>query len=292
MIMKKLSRFPPDSKGNSKIRGAILFVAIGTIAVLSILVVGTTSAVTQQLKLAKYITDADTSCYAASSALEIIRSFFYNDASPNQITLYDLRKRDIPQGPVTLQVSLTDEQALMNLHKADSAMLSRLPGLSDNPSCVDQIAAAGANLSVKEDILLLDGASEEVYKQFKDELTIFGAGAVNINTASSQALQYLGMDEALSAKIIEFRNGDDAVEATQDDRIFDITANIVTSLEPYGLSSEEITLLNSTVASGLLATTSSFIRLHIVVEKAGKSLAVYEIVMNLGTGKAVFWKEA
>lgn len=292
MILRKLSRFLSRSRGNKKSRGAILFMAVGTVAVLSILVIGTTSAVMQQLKLAKYITDADTSCFLASSALEITRELFYNDASPYQATLYDLRKRVIPLDTVVLQVSFADEQALVNLHKADSAVLSRLPGLSDNSSFVDEIAGAGTNLAVKEDILLLAGADEEIYNKFKDEITIFGDGVVNFNTATSQTLQYLGMDEALIAKIIEFRNGDDAVEATLDDRYFDSTANIVTSLEPYGLSLEETALLNSLIASGLLATTSDFIRLHVIVGKAGKSLAVYDIVMNLSMGKAVFWHEA
>ncbi|MFH1691526.1 MAG: hypothetical protein ABIC68_03010 [Candidatus Omnitrophota bacterium] len=299
MISKKLFLFPSHNRGKNvaschgrlqKNRGAILFIAIGTIAVLSILVIGTSSAVVQQLKLAKYITDADTSYCLASSAPEIVRAFLYNDSTSGQVTLYDLRKRSIPLDGRSLEISLFDEQSLVNIHKADSTMLSKLPGLSDDVLLAEAIVSAGTNLVVKEDILLLEAATPEVYSAFKDAITVFGVGAVNLNTANALTLSCLGMDEDLITKVIEFRNGDDSQEATEDDRCFDNVANIVTSLESYGLSSEEITLLNTLISAGYLATTSNFIRLDIVVKKAGKTLASYMVVMNLSTAKPAFWR--
>lgn len=304
MILKKLFLFLSRSKqkgpdwvrpgrfllGIKTSKGAILFVAIGTIAVLSILVIGTSSAVVQQLKLAKYITDAEMSYCVASCAPEIIQSLLYNDPTPHQVALHDLRARSIPLDNMMLEISLLDEQSLINIHKADSVMLSRLPGLSDDVLLSEAIALAGTNLAVKEDILLLEGAAQEVYSAFKNVITVFGVGEVNINTAGIQALYCLGMDEGLAAKIMEFRNGDDVLEATEDDRCFDSVANIVTSLEPYGLSSEQITLLNTLISAGYLATTSNYIRLNIAVKKAGKALASYVVVMNLSTAKPVFWQ--
>lgn len=293
MFLKRLFLFPlPGKSAAGRREGVILITAIGAIAVLSILVIGTSSAVVQQLKLAKYITDADTSYYPALSAIEVMKAFFDNDATPQQVVLYDLRGRRIPLDGKIADITVKDEQALFNLYRGNSEMLARLPGLKDNAVLAQAIEAAGKAIEVKEDIFLLEGATRESYDSLKDKITLFGVGVVNLNTAYPETLYALGMDDDLITKIVEFRSGEDGQEGTEDDGYFDVSANIVTSLGPYSLNSEQITLLNNLVASGFLTTTSNFIRLSISIEKSGKRLASYDVVMNLNTGKIVRWQEA
>jgi len=67
---------------------------------------------------------------------------------------------------------------------------------------------------------LIKGVTRKLFDKIKDKLTIYGSGAVNINTADSTILQYLGLSPQLVDKINRFRKGIDGKEKTEDDNIF------------------------------------------------------------------------
>jgi len=80
--------------------------------------------------------------------------------------------------------------------------------------------AKNADFGVPEELLMVKGVTREIFDSVKDGITVYGAGAVNINTADARVLQGLGMDKKLVRKIIHFRRGSDGTEGTRDDNVF------------------------------------------------------------------------
>lgn len=291
--MRKLSRFPSGNKAFKKKRGAILFMAAGAIAVLSILALGTSSSVLQELKVVKLLTDTNTSWHMASSVASAMTIVFAHDETPAVITRYDLREREIPFGNQVAQVTFTDEQGKINIDTAWKDVLLRFPSLSDNEELINAILAA--NLYVKEELLLIEGMTQEIYDQIKNLITTVGSGTVNINTATEATLSGLGMDADLISKIKTFRAGDDVQEGTKDDHWFSSTDQIIPLLEPYVLTIAQRTFLEGIIASGQFAMTTDYVTLHIDVKKPGITLSrtvrSFDIVLNLSSGRIVSWSE-
>jgi general secretion pathway protein K len=114
-----------------------------------------------------------------------------------------------------------------------------------------------SDFEVLEELLLVKGVSEDVFASIKDFVTIYGAGAVNINTASPQVLLALGLREEIVDKIMTFRAGDDEVEASGDDNVFLAPSSIVPQLSEFvSLSDVPAPMLSNAVAQGALVTAS------------------------------------
>jgi len=63
-----------------------------------------------------------------------------------------------------------------------------------------------SDFEVKEELLAVGGVTFEMFNKIKDYITIYGEGAVNVNTASVPVLVSLGIDKTLAEKIIKFRS--------------------------------------------------------------------------------------
>lgn len=267
-------------------KGAILFMAVGALAVLSILALGAASSVTQELKLAKVVVDNNTGFYDALSVVDLMR-VLWSRTPP--ASLYDLRNRVVSLGEETAEVGFVDENSKINIDKASVDVLRRLPGLTGQEPLVTTINAA--TILAKEDLLLLEGMTPEIYTQLKGLVTVFGSGRVNINTAGPDTLAALGMDSDLIAKIQAFRRGHDDREGTEDDNVFSNTAEIVPVLGPYGLTPPQRVLLEALIAANQLQTPCDFVTLNIVLTKAGKPQRSYNVVLSAFGGKMLSWQE-
>jgi hypothetical protein len=272
-------------------KGAILFLAVSAIAVLSILALGTTSSVMQELRLAKFLTDANTSAVTASSIVELIKVLF--PVSPGQapmtLTLYDLRPRTILLGEKNIEVSFSCEENKINISLAPHDIIQRLPGLANGGPLLDRIA--NAHVKFKEELLLIDGMTTEIYDGIKNLVTTYGAGGVNINTASADELALLGMDADLIKKIHDYRSGEDGIEGTKDDKSFMDKGTIPTALQPFFPSSLQLTLLNNLIAANQLTTATEYLDLFVVVKKGAGKLRAYKIILDLTNGAVVSWVE-
>jgi hypothetical protein len=287
--LKRSFLFLSGSEAKKHVSGAILFIAVGSIAILSILTLGVTSSVLQELRLAKTVTEANTSFYSAYSVLSAMNVIWANDATPAVITLYDLRERQISFGSISAQVTFSDEEAKINVKTAFRAVLLRLPGMAGQESLADKIVAV--RVSAKEELLLVEGMTQEIYNGIKDSITAFGAGAININTSPKDSFLALGMRDALITPIFDFRNGPDGKEGTEDDRVFASTSEIIAALASYGLTPEQQERLEDMISNGKLGVTSDHIRVDIVLKKAGKAFRSFQIVTKLSTGGIVSWTE-
>lgn len=118
--------------------------------------------------------------------------------------------------------------------------------------------AKDADFEAFPEILLVKGVTCEIFDKVKDFITIYGGGAVNINTASSEVLIALGLDEALVNKIILFRCGDDKIPGSADDNVFADTSEVVSRLsQAYQLSESDAARLSNFISSASIAAVSN-----------------------------------
>jgi len=99
-------------------------------------------------------------------------------------------------------------------------------------------AGQNADFESIEEVLLVRGVSQEMYRKIKDYVTIYPRAAdrltINLQTASLPVLRAIGRGliggyerltvedaDSLARKIAGFRKGDDGIDATQDDRRLD-----------------------------------------------------------------------
>ncbi|HQP91087.1 MAG TPA: type II secretion system protein GspK [Candidatus Omnitrophota bacterium] len=270
-------------------KGAILFLAVGAISILSILTLGATSSVMQELRLSKFLTDSNTASFTVHSSIPVIKKLLDTDDTPKAVTIYDLKKKEITLGKRVIEAEFYDEQARINIDRASEATVARLPGVGIDDELVKRITQN--NFRIKEELLWLEGMTPESYAGIKEDITVFGAGSVNVNTASKSILYMATGDEDLSDKIVRYRMGNDAEEGTEDDGVFSYTAEIATLLEPYGLSPEQVALINTLITSNILGVTSEYIGCNLKLTQNKKKVRTFNVVLNLTSGKIVSWQE-
>ncbi len=120
-----------------------------------------------------------------------------------------------------------------------------------------------SNFESLEELLLVKGMDRDIFGKVRDRLTIFGTGAVNVNTADMLVLESLGMSESLVEKLIHFRNGEDGLPATKDDNVFKSPSTISSTLSrEEGLDINELSQLQTVVSANLLCVRSNYFSCH------------------------------
>ena len=168
----------------------------------------------------------------------------------------------------------------------------------------DPYEAKDADFEVLDELFLVKGMTGEIFDKIKDFITIYGEGKVNINTASEEALLSLGLHESVVNKILSFRYGQDMIEASADDNVFDSPANIAAKLSQFcSLSESEAANLNNLVSLKKITNKSDNFMIKSIA-KLNKKDASLEIVCifemfpessdenssNKG-GKIKYWRE-
>lgn len=123
-------------------------------------------------------------------------------------------------------LGITEEIAECILDWKDSDSLARVNGAedSDYEESVPPYRCKDAPFSVAEELLLVKGMTPEIFGGIKGLITVYGdSPKVNVNVVPEAVLSALAgtMFEELPAKIVSFRNGQDGISGTADDRIFD-----------------------------------------------------------------------
>ena len=103
-------------------------------------------------------------------------------------------------------------------------------------------APKNASFEVLDEALLVEGMTSEILDRLRYFLTIYGDGRININTASLHVLRALGFEEALAEKIIERRAGEDGIEGTEDDYVFQSEDGLTFLLRLSSVATENDTL--------------------------------------------------
>ena len=293
-------------------RGSILVICLWTLAVLAILGMGLTGLVFQEIRSAAAISRLYASLPVAEA---VVRSVFYErekDPTPGYDTMDELTKdhtfticgndenkyyfadKKISKD----SVEVIDESALVNLNTASLDTLKKLPGLDED--LADKIANSGLRpYSSINEVLLIEGLTVDKLKLFKDMVTVYGEGKVNINTASKPVLVCLGLDEELADKILSFRK-EHKIEPAKD-----ADGNPVVKEDEYGFSSvsKMVSDLNSSsglslrqeqdliAAQSYLTVKSEYLRLNIIPQINNKAGTHYAAVIFPAKKKVFSWKE-
>lgn len=279
---------------------------------LAILGMGLTGLVFQEIKSSVIISRLYGSLPTAEAALKSVLYERVEDLTPTYDTMEELTR----ENNVALcgtnsykyyftdkkvnkdSVEIIDESALINLNTASLDVLKRLPGMDED--LADKLANLGLRpyISINE-VLLAEGMTVDKFRLFKDMVTVYGNGKVNINTVSKAVLVCLGLDEELADKILRFRK-EHKIDPPKDDQ-----GNPIIKEDEYGFSSvaSMIAEMNSSLglslrqeqdlisAQSYLSVKSEYLRLNIIPQINHKDGTRYSAVVQPSTKKILSWKE-
>ena len=210
---------------------------------------------------------------------------------------------------------MADEESKININRVDSATLKsffqnafgwssekaqdiagaiydwRVPGESRMEGFFSQeyyenlqhpYSTKKGDFEVFDELLLVKGVNEAIYRKLLPYITVYGDGKININTAPALIMSGIGMHPGVVTKILLVRRGKDGLGATADDYIFRVPDDLVTDLGAFvPLSAEEIENINQLVNNDALTTRSQFYRVHVEARLAnaqdeGWALCVFD----------------
>ncbi len=310
-------------------QGMVLIIALWALFFLGALALAIAAYVRPQLELAGRVKDSTSVHYLAEAGVKRAMAQINNSRGPHVDTLkeflprtpFDFKSQGLADGEFDYE--LGDEERKININTAPYKVLERLLEITArlDPQQAGDIAAAildwrssGENprkngaksdyyralspsypckdgpFEVLEEVLLVKGMTLDIFKSIKDEITIYGAGSVNINTADKFVLEALGLSDTLADEIINFRNGNDGIPATADDNIFTDEGDIVHTLKSARkLTREDIIQLTDLAGEGFWCVHSDNFRGRSYARNNHAS-AVVDFVFNRD-GNVRFWRE-
>ncbi len=209
---------------------------------------------------------------------------------------YPLPGEDGSEGVV---YGVVDEDRKVNINTASQTVLLRLPGMTDEiaDSVLDWRAehrGLGESLGkvkdrpfkVLEELLLVEGMTDEVFQALQPFITIYTDGKVNLNTAPQEVLKALGMGEGLVNKLLRFRRGLDDILGTEDDQSFTGLGSAGQQLNAFdSLTPQEAAQLTNLITQNRLKVTSGFFKIHSRgAVRDGKITRSVEGTVQRGTG--------
>ena len=185
---------------------------------LSILGMGLTGLVFQEIKFANAYQRITLSLPIARAATRAVFYLRDNDITPGFDTFDELTKENqqllcennsyryyfADKASSRDQSEIIDESALINLNTASVDVLKRLPGMDEE--LADKLVNSGLRpFNSINEVLLVKDISKDKFLLFKNLVTVYGSGRININTAPRAVLVALGLDEELVDAILRFR---------------------------------------------------------------------------------------
>jgi general secretion pathway protein K len=144
-----------------------------------------------------------------------------------------------------------------------------------------------------DEMLLVNGMDRQLYGKLINFVTIYGDGAVNINTASKEVLEALGLADTLIDKILTVRRGKDNIEGTGDDHVFLQTYDIAAEVNAFiALNIDEARAIDALNARGLLTTNSFYFTIEAVGQVASRATSkTVRAVYSSRDDRIIYWKE-
>lgn len=123
----------------------------------------------------------------------------------------------------------------------------------------DPYPKKGQPFEIIDELMMVEGIDRARFDLLRNYLTVYGAGQININTASRKVILALGLDEGVVDKILALRRGTDGVDNTSDDHIFSRTFDIAAEVSAYQkLEPEQMKAIDYLNQHNLLGINSSF----------------------------------
>ncbi|MCG2714098.1 MAG: general secretion pathway protein GspK [Candidatus Omnitrophica bacterium] len=296
-------------------QGSILVICLWTIMILGILGLGITGLVFQEIRFNKAYSRLVASLPLARGALKTVFYLREKDATPTYDT-WDELSNEIKSSLCANNSyryffvdknnssnnssgeAIIDESALINLNLASVDVLARLPGMDEE--LAETLVNSGMRpFSTINEVLLVEGISKDKFLLFKDLITVYGTGKVNINTVSKGVLRALGMDEEVADLILRLRRENEIIPIVT-----------VPPVEPpakpsYGIPNlasllndlREFTTLSLRQEQDLLVllpvfdVKSEYLRFNVITNPNGQEGMHYSIVVYPPTKKVLSWSE-
>lgn len=156
----------------------------------------------------------------------------------------------------------------------------------------DPYSPRNAFFQLPEELLLVKGVDAAIFRRVEPYITVYGTGAVNVNTAPDLVLKCLGLGDAALTAVDSWRTGADGIVGTRDDIPFERTGAILTDLDEAGmLSSNGKSELRRAINGRLLTVRSDNFRGH-VFRRLDNSAVRMHIMFVFNRGGAVrLWRE-
>lgn len=138
------------------------------------------------------------------------------------------------------------------------------------------------DFEVLEELWLMPEMTSSLYNSIRDELTLYGSGVVNINTARALALRAVGLTEEGAERVISWRN--------HNGNFFENPGMVLSRMKELGLSDKDRIALSSATSAGLLGTSSDAFRGQIETNLAGRLRRGATFVINR-KGEVKSWRE-
>lgn len=142
------------------------------------------------------------------------------------------------------------------------------------------------------ELLWVKGMQEKIYQKIKPHLTLYGSGAINLNTATRPVLVALGIAPALCDQIMDYRRGRDKIEGTKDDQNFTHLNHALEILAQRSyLDHNAFEFFKTLVQSGVITMRSRMFSAHIVGKLPYKRQKIQLTVFFDDTGVIQGWEE-
>lgn len=257
----------------------------------SILSVGLYGIVSSRLNIAGALERRITGLYLAKAACVYFK-MERTGAGTSFDTIAKLREeRSQALGNGKFLFTLSDEESRINVNTSPTDVLISLPGF-DKELAKKVYGYKEKPFRVKEELLLVEGMSEEIFEQCKGLITTYGSGGVNINTADAAVLKALGFDEGMVRAICDFRTGPDGKDGTEDDGFFADTASIINELRARSMlyAAQEMRMVQL-ISQQAISTSSKNFSLNIETTFLDKPAMRYNIVIDTVKDKIKRWIE-
>lgn len=300
-MAKNLQKLSLSPSFNS---GSILVASIWVLAFFIILAAGLSRIVSAQVSLTSRFRQAAIGQHIARSAcVYAIAKRKEEKEDKTKIVLYDTlyglkRKQTITLGNSQADYSLIDEESKININIASEAIIKSLlkstADLSEDlaQELAEEIAKYRKEHAflIKEELLNVEGVTEEMFGACKDYITVYTNGQININTASPEVLMVLGLEEDLVGIIKDFRLGPDGKEDTEDDGYFENTGEIINKLRLFKMLSgkQELELI-SLITNPIVVKSDTF-SLAVETKFLGKPGMNYTVALD-SKNKIRQWNE-
>lgn len=275
--------------------GSVLILTLWILITLSVLSVALGNFVSGQIRFSNVFTRAIVSEPLARAACFDALSERAEDKTAEYDSQKEMLKERVLESAnnIRYRYHFEDEAAKININTASSDVLEKLPGIESKILSDAIVNSARRPFKVKEEVLLVEGMTKDKFTQFKDLVTVYGDGKININTAGAGVLSALGLEEGLIEIILRYRlesAGADGEPDTDDDGAFLNPASVLSDLRAFNSLSltEEQQLLSLT---NLWAVKSRITGVKISSDIRGKVGNNYLLVIDTEKKKIVSWNE-
>jgi len=221
-------------------KASILILVLWALIILSLLSLAVSSRSSSDIKLAKYEADSIKSLYLARAGVaKAIAEISKDKGSFTSLNQDWNKESEFSFGGGTVRYGASDEEGLVNLNgqhlKKENLERLGVDGIASEEIIKYKIKKGEKGFEFIEELFLAGGVTKDIYLEIAPHVTIYRGGdsKVNINTAGESVLMAVTGDALMTGRILEYRKGDDGVEGTEDDGIFQNDSDIsVKQLDP------------------------------------------------------------